>query len=287
MGSLFAIIAFLSWGIGDYLIQKTTRRFGDWLSLFYITASAAIILLPFVYKDVPSLFSLGSLGELRILILASIVSAVAALCLFEALRRGKIAVIDPIFAFEIVVTGFLAHFFLKEILSNFQIILIGVLVFGIILISIKSFSHFKNFKFESGVVFAILATLAMGGENFLNGLGARVTNPLMINWFVSLFVALITFLYLLYSGQFKFIIQDIKKRPALISWVCFTDNLGWIVYSFSMVYIPMALATGISEGYIALAVVLGLTLNKEKIKPHQIVGLIITVTTAMLLAFTS
>ncbi|MBU3978359.1 EamA family transporter [Patescibacteria group bacterium] len=51
MGILFAFIALFSWGIGDFLIQKSTRKFGDWLALFYICAFSTVVLLPFVYKD--------------------------------------------------------------------------------------------------------------------------------------------------------------------------------------------------------------------------------------------
>ncbi len=285
MGSIFALIAFVAWGAGDFLIQKTTRKFGDWMSLFYITASAAIVLFPFVYKDIPALFSSEALPDLRILILAAAVSTIAALLLFEGLKRGKIAIIDPIFAFEIVVTAFLARIFLGEMLAPIQLICVGVLVIGIMLISISSFSHFKNIKLEAGIMFAILATIAMGAENFLNGLGARLTDALMVNWFVSLCIAIITFLYITFSGNLKSVFIDIKQRPGLIAAVSLTDNIGWIAYSYSMTYIPMALATGISEGYIALAAMFGLSINKEKIKKHQVVGLVITIVAALILAF--
>lgn len=285
MGSIFALIAFVAWGAGDFLIQKTTRRFGDWLSLFYITASAAIVLFPFVYRDIPALFAIETLPDLRILLLASIVSTVAALCLFEGLKRGKIAIIDPIFAFEVVVTALLGRIFLGEQLVPLQFICVGILVLGIILISIRSFSHFKNIKLESGIIFAIVATLAMGAENFLNGLGARLTDALMVNWFISVFITLVTFSYIAFKGQLKEVISDIKRRPGLIAAVSLADNLGWIAYSYSMTYIPIALATGISEGYIALAAMLGLIVNKEKIKKHQFVGLVITIGAALILAF--
>jgi hypothetical protein len=48
MGTLFAFIALISWGIGDFLIQKGARRFGNWITLFYITALVSITLFPFV-----------------------------------------------------------------------------------------------------------------------------------------------------------------------------------------------------------------------------------------------
>ncbi len=287
MGTIFAIIAFASWGLGDFLIQKTTRKFGDWISLWYITASATIVLFPFVFRDIPELFSKAARFDLLILLLAGAVSTAASLLLFEGLKKGKIAVIDPIFAFEVVITTLLAWLFLNEVITVSQMFLILLLVIGIALISIKSFSHFKKIKLEAGIIFAILATIAMGAENFLTGLGARLTDALMVNWFGALFITIVTSVYIIFKKRVGEISSDLKKRPGLILAVSFTDNLGWIGYSYSMTFIPMALATGISEAYIALAAMLGLVITKEKIKKHQIAGLIITIIAAIALALSA
>ncbi len=285
MGTIFAIIAFASWGIGDFLIQKTTRKFGDWIALWYITASATIILFPFVFRDIPELFSKAARFDLLILLLAGAVSTVASLLLFEGLKKGKIAVIDPIFAFEVVITALLAWLFLHEVITVSQMFLILLLVIGIALISIESFSHFKKIKFEAGIIFAILATIAMGAENFLTGLGARLTDALMVNWFGALFITIATTVYIFFKGRAGEIVTDLKKRPSLIAAVSLMDNLGWVGYSYSMTFIPMALATGISEAYIAFAAILGLVVSREKIKGHQIVGLLVTIISAIALAF--
>jgi drug/metabolite transporter (DMT)-like permease len=47
-------------------------------------------------------------------------------------------------------------------------------------------------------------------------------------------------------------------------------NIAWISYSLSTVYIPIGIATSISESYIAFASLLGIIINKEKLKKHQI-----------------
>jgi len=48
MGITFAFLALAAWGIGDFLIQRTARKFGAGEALFYITAVATVGLLPFV-----------------------------------------------------------------------------------------------------------------------------------------------------------------------------------------------------------------------------------------------
>lgn len=56
VGITFAFIAMFCWGFGDFLIQKSTRKFGDWETLLLISLVGVIILFPFIYKDLPSLF---------------------------------------------------------------------------------------------------------------------------------------------------------------------------------------------------------------------------------------
>ncbi len=56
VGIGFAFVAMLCWGIGDFLIQRSTRKIGDWETLFVITLFGSLILLPFVYRGIPALF---------------------------------------------------------------------------------------------------------------------------------------------------------------------------------------------------------------------------------------
>ncbi|MEK7110702.1 MAG: EamA family transporter, partial [Patescibacteria group bacterium] len=70
MGIVFALTALFAWGIGDFLIQRSARKFGDWAALFFIDIFGTIVLLPFVWQDFPALFR--SPEHLGILLTASI-----------------------------------------------------------------------------------------------------------------------------------------------------------------------------------------------------------------------
>lgn len=88
MGILFAYIALSSWGIGGFLIQRSARKFGNWVALFNITAFAMLAFLPFVWRD---LLAWGETSRgMLILGTASIVTLFTALFDFEVLRVGKI-----------------------------------------------------------------------------------------------------------------------------------------------------------------------------------------------------
>ncbi|MFA5048134.1 MAG: EamA family transporter [Patescibacteria group bacterium] len=283
MGLLFAFIALLCWGLGDFLIQKGARRFGSWLTLFYITALMSIILLPFVYKELFALCS--SLNVLIVLLIVSVVVLLANIFDFQGLKLGKMSVVEPIYSFELPITAILAALIIGEYLNFFQTLLIFSLFVGIILLSIKSFNQIKKIKLEKGILYALLATLCMGVVNFVFGFGARHTSPLLINWFTGFFMFICCLIFLIKQGRLKEMVLDFKKNKKLIFGVSIVDNLAWIAFAFSTLYIPIAIATGISESYIALAAGLGLIFNKEKLKTHQFIGLAVAVLSVILLAY--
>lgn len=280
MGILLALTALFSWGLGDFLIQRSARKFGDWAALFYITAFAAIVLFPFVYKEiVPSLSAHGML-----LWAASFVILFAGLLDLESLRIGKISVIEPIYAIEIPVAALLAAYAIHERLSTPQIIFIVTLMAGIVLVATTSFQHFKKIDAEKGVWQAVLGNIGMGTSAFLFGLGSRATSPLMINWFTSAFIAVVVLIYLAFASRLHELSDNFKNGKTLIFNIGFFDNLAWVTFSYAMLYIPIAVATGISEGYIAFAGALGLLFNKEKLRRHQWVGFFVVVISVVLLA---
>jgi len=281
MGIAFAFLALIFWGIGDFLIQRSVRKFGDWIMIFYIDLIGVIMFTPFVFKTL--IPTVRKPDDLVILLVASTVLLFAALVDFEALKNGKISVVEPIFAFEVPVTAILAYFFIQEKITVFELSLIIVLVVGIALVATKSWRHFR-LKMEKGVLLAILTTIFMGTANFLFGFGGRQTDPWLINWFTSAFLALVSLIYILSKGQAGLILQDWRINKNLITQVSIYDNLAWLFFTFSILYIPIAIATGISESYIALAALLGLVFNGEKLARHQWLGLIICSIAAVILA---
>jgi len=282
MGILFVLIAVAAWGLGDFLIQKSARKIGDWEALFVITFFGTVVLLPFVYDSLSTL----SASDLLVLGGTSFVIFVAALLDFDALRVGKISVIEPILALEVPVTVALATFILGEKMTVLQIGLIISLLVGIYLVSNKHLTGIHARTLERGVLVAIIATLGMGLANFLYGFGARETTPLIINWFTSTFMAAATLAFLVYTKQTWKLWHNFQKNKGLILAVSVSDNIAWVAYSASVLYLPIGIATGLTESYIVLAALLGLTFGGEKLVRHQKFGLVIAVITAIVLAFT-
>ena len=111
VGILFALVAMLGWGFGDFFIQKSTRKVGIWTTIFIITAIGAIVLTPFALKNAGNLLSVGR----NVFIIGALAYFIAAFLDLKALKEGKLDVVEPIWSFEIVSSSL----FLKNPKANY------------------------------------------------------------------------------------------------------------------------------------------------------------------------
>ena len=283
LGIALAFVAMLAWGFGDFLIQKSTRKVGDLETLFIITAFGGLVLLPFVWHGIVPLF-LSNMDGVGILLIASMILFIAALFNLESVRRGKLSVIEPIWSLEIVSAGILAFFILGERVSILQAALVVALTAGLMLTSLRDRHVTRSFIFEKGVLIAFFAGLGMGAASFFLGWAGRVTDPVMTNFFSDVFLAVCSGMYLAYQGRFSKVFKDLRHGYPLLLPMSIFDKAAWLAYVFSMSMIPIAVATGLSESYIIVVVLLGLFVNKEKLHPHQKFGLVIALAAAIILA---
>jgi drug/metabolite transporter (DMT)-like permease len=282
MGIAFAFAALALWGVGDFLIQRSARRFGDWIALFFIEGFATVVLLPFVWHEIPVL--IASPNELALLFGTSVVLLVAAVIDFESLRVGKLAVVEPVYALEVPIAAVLGGIFAGEFLSGIQLTLTVALVASIMLLATRSLRDWKHAHAERGVWLAIFAAGAMGASNLLFGLGGRAVGPLMVNWFVSALVFIVCVVYLTATGRWYDVRRDWTGNKKLIVGVSVIDKAAWLAYTASTLFVPIAIATALSEAYIALAALLGILVNRERLMIHQRIGLVGAVIAAICLA---
>lgn len=263
------------WGGGDFLIQRTTRQIGNWETVFLIGLFGTILLTPFVYQDVVRYLSAASI--IAVLAVASIFGLVASLFDFESLKKGKIAAVEPILALEIPTVAVLSLIFLKEVLSLLELFLIAVIIIGLVLVSLRG----RNFKLlgskglEKGVILMTIAAILMGGTAFFVGYGSRITNPLFVNWFVALIATVFMAAYLFFKGTLPRLVKNVLKSPKLVFTTCLFDNLAWISFAAAVLFIPITIAMTLSENFIAVAVLLGLIVNREMLRLHQKIGFVL------------
>ncbi|MFA6094391.1 MAG: DMT family transporter [Candidatus Paceibacterota bacterium] len=285
-GILLAFGAMLCWGMGDFFIQRTTRKLGDWEALFFISIIGFFVVLPFVVNDMRSIVSEISVRDLPVLAIACVAILIAAIFNFETLKKGKLAIVEPIQSLEIPTAGILAFFFLQETISFPQFTFVALLMVGLILVSFKGGTFSKKLLLEKGVRIGIISAIIMGAANFFIGWGARISNPLIINLITDAFMVIGSGIYLIFSGKVSSLAQDFRNNFSLLIAMGLADKMAWVAFAFAMVLSPMAVAGAISESYILIAIVLGVVINKEKIRPHQAIGLVCAVAAAIILAAT-
>ncbi len=284
LGVTFALIALFSWGFGDFFIQRSTRVIGVWKSLFYNDLIAIFLITPFVYKELGNL----NFNNIALFLLISIVGIFAALFDFTALKQGKIAIVEPLLGIELPITVILGLTIAHEKLTIIQLILIALVFIGVLLaITSRNKNNYRHRVFERGVIFAGLGAIAMAFINFLVGVSSQTSSPLMTIWFFSVIPAIICSIYLGLKGELKTFKSDFKNHFKVIFKQSVVDNLAWVAYAFSTTYIPIAIATTISESYIAIAVFLGIFVNREKLRPYQVVGVILAIIGVITLSLNS
>ncbi len=277
LGILFALSALLGWTFGDFFIQRGTRAVGNWRTLFYIGAMGGIFLFPFVYHEIIPAFQRWNNAVIFGLLI--LITLFAALFEFEALKRGKIAIIEPVFSIELPVTVGLSLVLWKETLNVVQALLIFTVFVGIMLAVTINYSrlHYHKRIFEKGFVLAGIGAIGMALVNFLTGVGSQGTSPLLTIWVLHSGLSIICLIYLFWSGEIKQLLGDFRHHRNTVLALSVFDNFAWISFAFAVRYIPISIATTISESYIALTVLLGIFVNREKLKPHQFIGVALAI----------
>lgn len=287
-GILAAFVALLSWGFGDFFIQRAIRRIGSAAALFFIGVVGFVILTPFVWTALPN--ALAQAATLRLLALTLAVTLLVAALEFRAFQVGKLSVVEPIMSLELPVTAGLGLAFLGDRVGPAQLLLIVAVFVGIVLTAVQHrLRHWwqrwsgQN-VIERGVILGLLSAVVMSATNVLTGLASRAVGPLVTIWFVHSSLAILCLLVLAIRRQVW-----IEFRTAARAWrsvlaESVLDNAAWLAYAAAVTMLPISIVIGITESYIALASLLGIILNKERLQRHQLAGIGLALIAAVALA---
>jgi len=283
-GVLAALGAMLCWGIGDFFIQKSTRESGDIESLAFVGIIGTAMLLPFALQELPLLFSIENL---QLLFAIGIVTLVAALLDFEALKQGKLSVVEVVLEIELPITAVLGLVFFAETISTKQAVLILLILAGIGMISLNVISrkHYLK-KFEKGVFLAVVCAAAMAFLNFFTAAGARKISPIMVVWVPAVIFTIICLFFICRHEGLKKMAKNFKRYKGTILGMGVFDTLAWVFFATAVAQEELAITTAITEAYPAIAMFLGVTLGREKIKSHQYAGAALALIACLMLAMT-
>ncbi|MDO8668216.1 MAG: DMT family transporter [bacterium] len=272
---IFALIALLSWGLAEFYIQKLSRIIGVWKVLFSVGVMGFIFLLPFIKNEI---VALDAGGIIQLTILGMVIFS-ASFFNFAALKKGKISIVEPLIGMELPLTVALSVGLGRESLTIIQSLLIVVIFIGLLMVITMHHKHLHQTRktIEKGVMLAVAGAICLALTNFLVGVSSRQISPLMVIWFAHTELAIICAFYLMYIKKFHAMIVDLKSHLKATMAQSLLYNLGWLAFAFATTTIATSIVTAISESYIILGVILGIFVNREKLKRHQIVGLIIAI----------
>jgi len=282
---IFAFLAMICWGIGDFFIQKSARKIGNVEALLFVGLIGLIGLFPFVFDSINQLFEWQNLLLIGFL---GLLTFVAGLLDFEALKEGKLSVIEVVLEVELPTTILLGLIFFGERLTGTQWAIISLIFIGILMMAIKK-AHLKNLKafLEKGVLIALIATVGMGAINFLTTAASRQISPLMAVWGPAFVFSIFCLIVIWRREGFKKTFSNLKRYKWLILAMGIFDTGAWLSYAFATFRGEIAIITAITESYPALGLLLGLWINKEKVDRHQYLGAALAIIASILLAMNS
>lgn len=284
LGIILAFVALIGWGFGDFFIQRTARSIGSLRALFFIAAGGSLILLPFVAREIPEILTASS--PIWILTVTSALGLFPALGYFEGLREGKMSVIEPILSLELPITIGLGVVIHGEHVSLGQALAIALVFVGIILIVTKRRPSLGRVRvLERGVLFAIAAACGLGLGNFIVGISSQNVGPVLTIWFTHTCFALYCFFLLAARRELGGLGAALLKAKAKVGAQVAFDLTAWLSFATATTLVPISIATTISESYIVLASLLGLYVNRERIKTHQALGMACAAGGAILLSY--
>lgn len=279
---ILAIGAMLGWGIGDFLIQKTIRVIGVLETLIWISLASTILLLPLVIADL-AIISWRQFLEMALL---GLVGFLCAWWHFKALEIGKLSVVETILSLELPLSILLGVLLFKEHLAGPQIILIALLFVGIILISFKFQDWRAKHYFEQGALLALSAAFLVALVNFGTAWQAKGSSPYLAIWLPWLVSLIFAWFFLKKPRRLMFISQGLKHWKLVLVMVII-DILAWLAFAAATARGELGITVAISESYVAVAVILGIIFNRERLRPWQYVGVVIAITSSLLIALIS
>ncbi|OGY92373.1 MAG: hypothetical protein A3B31_03395 [Candidatus Komeilibacteria bacterium RIFCSPLOWO2_01_FULL_53_11] len=290
-GIVAALIALLAWGFGDFFIQKTIRLLGRLESLFLIGAFSCIVLLPFVWRSIPS--AVADLQTFSILVVTFVISFGGAMVLFTALKHGKISVVLPVFSSELLITVLISVLVLHETVTVVQLVLAGIVFLGILLIVVHrdEMHWWQRWKttsiYERGIVLAAIAAVFSSLNNIFTAISSRLSDPLTAIWFIHTGLGITSCIWLIALGKFGTMLRSIPKNWKLVLGQSSLDNIAWVAYAKAVTALPIAVTVAITESFIGLAALLGIFIGKEKVNRTQVAGIVLTLIAATILTLIS
>jgi drug/metabolite transporter (DMT)-like permease len=268
------LVAALLWAVTDLVAQRVTRGAGALSAGFWVLLAGCppAIALALLFDGVPTSTSLHGLGWAC---LAGVLDGVAVLLLMRALGHGELAIIGPLTALEGAFASLGSIALLGEHLGAIGIVALVAAAGGGALAATTS-PRVRS----PGAVPALLAALLFGIILLLmsraTGAGAMTVVA------VTRCVSTLTLAPIAVAGHAARLPG--RRFLLLVSGTAALDVIGFGLYVTAVHHGPFTLAAIASTQFATFAAILGILFLHERPRPHQLVGIALTVVGVSLLS---
>ena len=280
----------LGWGFADFFAKKTVDKIGSIASLVWAHVFGTLALsLVLFYKvfvlsqptAIPNNFNVWIL-----LFFFGGLQAIVYLLLYQAFSKGKLAIVNPIFASYSGVAAFLSIVVFGEIVNPYLLLALGVIFGGVLLLNLDASSfRTKHFKLtgtpglkEALTALVLAAVWTVSWDKFVSGKDWLSYALLMYSFMTVVAFAISkvqkTDLSIKHNGLWKFLI--LIGVCEVIAYLAI--SLGFSTTSFTSI---VALLSG---AFSLPTIVLARVFLKEKVTSIQTIGSIVIITGIILLS---
>ncbi len=285
-GILFGLLAFIGYGLSDAVVAVPVRAMDMRRLIFYrnLIIASLLLLAVLLFGAWPTVSALWWFLGIGIVLFGFIPLATY----YIAIQRGKLGIIAPIAKSSLLVTVLLAVVFLGESLTVMQTIALCLILFGIILLSVK-FDDFKNsdlFSLRHGVPFALLSCLGWGVVFFLFKFITVHFGPLFSALLVESGVLAGATLCLLAAPKERKRLWHLPSGRILthIIIIAVTTLIGTTSYMYGVSLAPVSIVTALAFSSPIVAVLYGRIALKEQLRPLQYVAGVLVVAGIIMIA---
>ncbi|MDE1825526.1 MAG: DMT family transporter [Candidatus Micrarchaeota archaeon] len=273
-GIIFGIIAFIGYGVSDFMGPLTSRKMGAIqtnLMLRAITSLFMLVIFLVLLIQIPEI----SLSTFLLLLVTGVFSVIGPITYYKSAKLGNISINSAVANSWSIVTVILILIFLRVPLTLIEAISIAVIILGTLLLSIK-LEDIRKMKFTNlseGTPYAFVAMLAWGIAYFLMILligklgwfqAALLVSFLMVGYYIAVF------------GASK--IKYVKPRPFLLTLLinAIFLTLAVLAYNVGVLSNPI-IVPPIAAASPVITVLLAVTRLKEKLEINHIAGIAMVV----------
>lgn len=283
LGIIYGLIAMVGFGLHTAISQVPIRSVGSVQTIFFRNIFTSSILLAGVI--IFQQYATISLKYVGIALAISFIAYIPLVMFFKALNFGKVGIVTPIANSSVVFTVLFSIFFFGEALSGAHMFSIGIIVAGIVLISLD-FNDLKNssiFRVSSGVPYALVTSILWGVAFFLFKIPVDVLGPILTAFITESGIFIFAAVNMGIS-KINFSVPA-KRDIRYISIASFFGAIGALFYNYGITAADVSIVAALTFANPLVSTVYAKVMYKEKLCVLQYVAIVLVIAGIFLICY--